>query len=125
VTGFQSASEEQTRLLIFRLLRRSWLELAAPAVVVFISVGYVSIAMSAAACEQETSQWLAQQMAANPGNAPERHAIAEPANFRGPWIVTVDYEWAISNTGGEWGTRFYVSLFGRQVLLRSVVRMQS
>ncbi len=121
----QCASEEQAGWLIFRLLRRTWLAHAALAVVAVVFVGYVSNAMSTAACELETSQWLVQQMAANPGNAPGRIALAESADFRGPWIVAVDYEWAISNTGGEWGTRFYVSLFGRQILLRNVVRMQS
>lgn len=81
--------------------------------------------MSAAACEQETSQWLAQQMAANPGNALGRHAYAGSADFRVPWIVTVDYDWVISNTCGEWGTRSFVALFGRQIRIRNVIRMQS
>lgn len=51
--------------------------------------------------------------------------FAEPAEFRVPWIVAVDYELAISNTGGEWGTRSYVALFGYQILLRKTVGMQS
>lgn len=105
--------------------RRLWAVCTATAVLLIVLLGDISNSLTTEICEQETSQWLAQQMTSNPGNAPERRAFAEPAEFRVPWIVAVDYELAISNTGGEWGTRSYVALFGYQILLRKTVGMQS
>lgn len=106
-------------------LWRSRLTRWAVAVLVFIAAGYFSNAITATACERKTSHWLNHRLAAHPTNWPGRHAWPEPAKYRLPWIVAVDYEWVVGNLGGEWGTRYYFTLFGIPVPLGNHIRLMS
>jgi hypothetical protein len=110
---------------VFEIIRRSKTAFIAVSLFGFVALGYFSNAISSTACEREALQWVNAQLAAHPSNSPERRAYSNPASFLLPWVVSVDYEWAASSTGAEWGTRHYFTLFGMQFLIRNKLRMVS
>lgn len=95
------------------------------AAILFVAAGYFSNAIAARQCEQKTSIWLDDRLARRPTNWPGRHASSELAEYRLPWIVTVDYVWVVSDTGGEWGTRYYLSLFRFALPIPNHITVQS
>lgn len=110
---------------MFRKLRKSHLFLAALGLICgFVAVGYFSNVITSPTCEQATSQWLKDQIAQFPPGSGQSTST-EPATFVLPWIVTVDYGWSVGPTGGEWGTRYYLTLLGIQVPVRNRIRIQS
>ena len=109
--------------------RRIWLRRCAIAlvlfVVAFVSLGYLSNAITAEASRSDAETWVNQQMAKSPNNWPHRSSSTKPAQSWIPWVQGVDYDFVVGNLGGEWGTRYYVTFFGRSFLARSQIRMQS
>lgn len=84
---------------------------------------YFSNSITAVASERRTSVWL--ESIVSKSDYPHRSGHHEPAGFRYPWIVSVEYSWTIGNAGSEWGTRYYLSLFGMPILLGEDVDMVS
>ena len=80
-----------------------------------IVLGYPSNTITAPACERETGAWLKAILSRS--DWPHRRAHHEPAEYRYPWVVTVDYSWTTGNVGREDGTRYYFGLFGISVPL--------
>src|SRR5687768_15237571 len=110
---------------MFQNPRRSRIFLAALGLIcAFVAVGYFSNVITSSACERATSQWLKDQLVQFPPG-PGHTASAKPAKFKLPWIVAVDYGWAVGPTGGEWGTRYYFTLLGIQIPVRNHIRIQS
>lgn len=95
------------------------------ALLAFGAAGSLSDALMTAACERATDRWLRDRLAANPAIGPGRRAASEPARSPLPWVVAVDYECVLGNTGGEWGTRYYLALPGFPVPVRNFIREQS
>jgi hypothetical protein len=95
------------------------------AVVAFVGLGYLSNALAAAGCEQQTQRWMNDILATHPNNWPHRVASCEPARHTVPWIVSVEYCWAVSSTGGEGGSRSYFALFGLAIPIWNHVEIVS
>ncbi len=110
---------------MFDRLRRSRLTRGALVLLAVVVVGYFSNAVTAPACERATDRWLDDRLARNPTNWPGRRASAESAKYTLPWVVAVDYEFVVGNLGGEWGTRYYLSLLGLPLPIRDLIRKQS
>ncbi len=66
-----------------------------------------------------------ERLAQTPNNWPGRTARTEEASFTFPWIVAIKYWWAVGPTGGEGGTKFYISLFGTGIPIRNRIEQQS
>ena len=90
-----------------------------------VGLGYSSNAVTLSACERNTSIWLKDLLSEKSTDWPHRRANSDPAEFTFPWIVTVNYEWAVSSTGAEWGTRYYFTLFGLPFALGNSVSMMA
>ena len=90
-----------------------------------VGLGYLSNAVSASFCEEQTKGWMEERLAQTPQIMPGRAARSEPAEFSFPWVVGVRYWRAVSMKGGEGGTRFYISFFGLAVPVRNRVEMMS
>src|SRR4051812_15510538 len=91
--------------------------------VLFVVLGYVSSSLTASACERSTQQWLRETLAGYPDNGwPGRGASSGPAKLSYPWVVTTEYGYAVGPTGGEWGTRRYVCVFGLAIPAGKKVR---
>jgi hypothetical protein len=91
-------------------------------VVALIALGYFSNSSTTRACEQATAQWLEQLINENGWTG---HRATAHATMTWPWIVSVDYEYVIGPTGGEWGTWWYVCVFGVAIPLERDIRLQS
>lgn len=104
---------------------RSRLVRCAFAVVAIGVVGYLSNSVTATVCEQNTNEWLSGNLARYTTIWPNRGKSSEPASFTFPWIIGVKYWWAVSPTGGEGGTRFYVCLFGIAIPVRNRIEVLS
>ena len=91
----------------------------------FVAVGYFSNTMTSSACERATARWLDDILSRHPSDWPGRHAYSEPAEYKLPWIVAVDYGWAVADCAGKWGTRYYITLFGIQFPVGNHVRVVS
>lgn len=92
---------------------------------VFVALGYFSNSVTLAACERQTTSWLKQVLSENPTDWPHRRASHDPAEYTYPWIVTVDYDWAVGSTGAETGTWYYVSVFGIAIPLGDEVSVMA
>ncbi|WP_435007852.1 hypothetical protein P12x_005117 [Tundrisphaera lichenicola] len=90
-----------------------------------VVAGYASNAVSVHTCERNTDRWLDANMARHRTNWPGRHASSEPAEYRIPWVVGVNYGWAVGDTGGEWGTRYYFCLPGLPIPIWNQIRETS
>lgn len=106
-----------------RWRRKGWL--AAGLAVAFVALGYLSNAVTSAACEQATSRWLTAQLVATPPAVPGPNAWNKRAVCRLPWLASVEYGLAVGNLGGEQGRRYYLCLFGHPLPLWDEVEIQA
>lgn len=93
--------------------------------VTFIVLGYFSNTVTIPSCEESTKGWLTETMAKAPTKWPNRRVFSAPAEFTLPWIVSVDYEWAVSPRGAEWGTKRYLCFFGVAIPIGKKVKMEA
>lgn len=86
-----------------------------------LALGYFSGTMTGPACERATSDWLEGNISRS--DWPYSNAHHEPAEYKYPWIVSVDYSLTTGNVGLEVGTRHYFAVFGLAVPLGKDVHM--
>ena len=110
---------------MFSKLKRSRIAGLALGLLAFVAVGYFSNAITSTACERATSQWLNDKSSQSQADWPERRSSSMPAEYRFPWIIAVHYEWVAGPHGGEWGARYYLTLFGIPFPIRNHIYLQS
>jgi hypothetical protein len=93
------------------------------AIVLFVVAGYLSNAVTAGACRRHTRAWIEEQLSTS--TWPQRHGGASGTSFYFPYVAAVEYSFAASNTGGEWGRRHYLCLFGFALPIGRTVDMES
>ncbi len=92
-------------------------------VFVFVVLGYFSNVMSLSSAESATDGWVKGKI--EHATWVHKHASHEPAEFTWPWIVRVKYSHVVGPLGGEWGTRYYLSILGFAVPVRNRIELQS
>lgn len=89
----------------------------------FVLVGYASNLLSLSSAESVTDRWAKEKI--KHSTWVHKYARHESTAFTWPWIVRVKYEHAVGKTGGEAGTRYYLSLMGFVIPVRNRIEEMS